>query len=105
MNDPMPQNFPGRHYIGAVHSNYKTQVCRNFEQTGVCKFADNCCFAHGYDQLRTLTDPMPPIPREVLLYCPPKMKLLPQNGKIQIIPPIPSNQQDPQEYDQACYDM
>mmetsp|Transcript_6695 Transcript_6695/g.9162 ORF Transcript_6695/g.9162 Transcript_6695/m.9162 type:complete len:90 (-) Transcript_6695:1826-2095(-) len=52
MNDPMPMSYPGRHYVGAVHSNYKTQMCRNFEQTGMCKFSDNCCFAHGADQLR-----------------------------------------------------
>ena len=83
----MPSDYPGRHYVGAVHSNYKTQVCRNFEMTGVCKFAENCCFAHGMDQLRNLTDPLPPIPREVLLYCPPNMKLLPNHGNIQIIPP------------------
>lgn len=78
----MPVNYPGRHYVGAVHSNYKTQVCRNYEQTGVCKFQDNCCFAHGADQLRNLTDPLPPIPREVLMYCPPNMKLLPNHGNI-----------------------
>lgn len=87
INDPMPDYYPGRHYVGAVHSNYKTQICRNFVQTGVCKFQDNCCFAHGDEELRNLTDPLPPIPREVLLYCPPNMKLLPNHGNIQIIPP------------------
>jgi len=73
----MPKNFPGRNAVGALHSNYKTQVCKNFEQTGQCKFATNCCFAHGDDELRNLTDPMPQVPPAVLLYNPPNMRLGP----------------------------
>ena len=95
----MPENYPGRHYVGAVHSNYKTQVCRNFEQTGICKFQDNCCFAHGDHELRNLTDALPPIPREVLLYCPPNMKLLPSHGNIQIIPPKNRNEMRMADFD------
>ena len=106
----MPDYYPGRHYVGAVHSNYKTQVCRNFMQTGVCKFQENCCFAHGEHELRNLTDPLPPIPREVLLYCPPNMKLLPNHGNIQIIPPKHRNDgsQDytgQQPHQQHCQDV
>lgn len=32
---------------------YKTEICKNFEQTRVCKFGSNCCFAHGEAELRT----------------------------------------------------
>jgi hypothetical protein len=41
---------------------------------GICKFASSCCFAHGDDQLRTLTDPMPVLPPNVLLYNPPNLR-------------------------------
>ena len=85
-DDPAPQNFPGLDYVGAVHSNYKTQLCRNFEINGMCSFGNLCCFAHGQDQLRTLTQPMPPIPQEVLIYGPPKMRLSEKN--ITIMPSV-----------------
>jgi len=32
---------------------YKTEICKNFEQTKFCKFGNNCCFAHGDAELRT----------------------------------------------------
>ena len=32
---------------------YKTEICKNFEQTKSCKFGDNCCFAHGESELRS----------------------------------------------------
>ena len=74
-DDPVPKSFPGLEYVGAVHSNYKTQICRNFELNGMCSFGNLCCFAHGKEELRALTQPMPAIPPEVLIYGPPKMRL------------------------------
>ena len=66
--------------MGALLSNYKTQICRNFKETGVCKFAYNCCYAHGEEDLRTLTDPMPPVPPTVMLYNPPNAKIITPNS-------------------------
>ena len=34
---------------------YKTEICKNFEQSKFCKFGINCCFAHGEAELRTKT--------------------------------------------------
>lgn len=31
---------------------YKTALCNNFEQTGMCKFGDSCKFAHGQEDIR-----------------------------------------------------
>lgn len=71
----MPKTYPGRNAVGALYSNYKTLICKNFTKHGICKFGENCCFAHGTDELRTLTDPMPKVPNTVLLYSPPNMRL------------------------------
>ena len=84
VKDPLPQTFPGKEYIGAVHSNYKTQICKNFETNGSCKYGNMCCFAHGEHQMRSLTDPMPMIPQEVLLYSPPKMRMPQAIGEGQV---------------------
>ncbi|KAI8847316.1 hypothetical protein BC829DRAFT_247247 [Chytridium lagenaria] len=32
---------------------YKTEMCRFYEGTGVCRFGDGCTFAHGVDDLRS----------------------------------------------------
>ena len=74
-DEPVPQTFPGLDHVGAVHSNYKTQPCRNFELNGMCSYGNLCCFAHGPSDLRRLTQPMPAIPPEVLIYGPPNMVL------------------------------
>lgn len=31
---------------------YKTEMCRNFEESGVCKYSDRCQFAHSLNELR-----------------------------------------------------
>ncbi|KAK0171778.1 hypothetical protein PV328_005184 [Microctonus aethiopoides] len=36
-------------------SRYKTELCRPFEESGICKYGDKCQFAHGYTELRNLT--------------------------------------------------
>lgn len=33
---------------------YKTELCRPFEEAGVCKYAEKCQFAHGAHELRNL---------------------------------------------------
>ena len=41
----------------------------------MCSFGNICCFAHGEEELRNLTEPMPPIPEAVLFYKPKNMRL------------------------------
>jgi len=31
---------------------YKTEMCKNFDTRGFCKWGNNCCFAHGKHELR-----------------------------------------------------
>lgn len=35
-------------------SRYKTELCRPYEEFGVCKYGDKCQFAHGIQELRSL---------------------------------------------------
>lgn len=71
--DPLPDNF-GKTALGAVHSNYKTMKCKNFYQTGECKFGDGCSFFHCDKEQRNLTDPLPNLPEGVTL--PPNVEKL-----------------------------
>jgi hypothetical protein len=36
--------------------NFKTRLCRQFTETGKCRFGANCTFAHGADELRVFED-------------------------------------------------
>ncbi|KAH9406578.1 hypothetical protein TYRP_013559 [Tyrophagus putrescentiae] len=36
-------------------SRYKTELCRSFAEVGSCKYGDKCQFAHGEEELRTVT--------------------------------------------------
>ena len=38
-------------YIENFKLNYRTQLCRNFMETGQCEFNDDCAYAHGYNEL------------------------------------------------------
>jgi len=38
---------------------YKTTLCQNFEKTGTCQMAEKCHFAHGDQELRRISDPIP----------------------------------------------
>lgn len=38
-------------YIENFRVNYKTQLCRNFMNTGECEFKNECCYAHGHHEL------------------------------------------------------
>jgi hypothetical protein len=46
--------------FGMVNTKYKTMMCRHFEQTGNCQLGPKCHFAHGKEELRKITDPLPP---------------------------------------------
>lgn len=65
-NDPLPNNF-GKTALGAVHSNYKTQACKIFYETGECKFGEGCSFFHNDGEKRKLIDPLPNLPEGVTL--------------------------------------
>ena len=65
-NDPLPKNF-GRTALGAVHSNYKTILCKYWKETGTCKYGDACSFFHDNDEKRRLIDPLPDLPEGVTL--------------------------------------
>merc|ERR1712152_102705 len=36
-------------------SRYKTEMCRPYQQNGTCKYGDKCQFAHGNQELRTVS--------------------------------------------------
>ena len=52
-------NFPSREamvkYIENFRLNYKTELCNNFVQTGVCEFNLECAYAHGIHELNYKT--------------------------------------------------
>ncbi|XP_029628304.1 mRNA decay activator protein ZFP36L1 isoform X2 [Salmo trutta] len=35
-------------------SRYKTELCRTFAESGICKYGGKCQFAHGFDEIRDL---------------------------------------------------
>jgi len=37
---------------------FKTEMCRNFSQTGICRYGDKCQFAHGLQDLRARRLPL-----------------------------------------------
>ncbi|XP_053177502.1 mRNA decay activator protein ZFP36L1 [Scomber japonicus] len=48
---PRPLAPPSPH----ISTRYKTELCRTFEESGVCKYGAKCQFAHGMDELRGLS--------------------------------------------------
>ncbi|XP_062329686.1 mRNA decay activator protein ZFP36L1 isoform X1 [Osmerus eperlanus] len=38
----------------SISSRYKTELCRTFAESGICKYGPKCQFAHGQDELRDL---------------------------------------------------
>jgi len=38
----------------SVHSLYKTELCRSWEETGSCRYGSKCQFAHGKSELRPI---------------------------------------------------
>ncbi|KAL3267321.1 hypothetical protein HHI36_011452 [Cryptolaemus montrouzieri] len=53
---PAPSVSPTALVSGASvnTSRYKTELCRPYEEFGVCKYGDKCQFAHGIGELRSL---------------------------------------------------
>ncbi|KAJ7990362.1 hypothetical protein DPEC_G00299510 [Dallia pectoralis] len=49
---PSPTGGPGS--AGPTSSRYKTELCRTFAESGICKYGGKCQFAHGFDELRDL---------------------------------------------------
>lgn len=45
--------------MNVQYNNYKTQLCKFWEQEGKCKFNKNCSYAHGNDELRKPYDELP----------------------------------------------
>jgi len=41
-----------RQFVEDYKRKYKTEMCKNWELRGHCKFGDKCCFAHGRDELK-----------------------------------------------------
>jgi hypothetical protein len=39
----------------AAATRYKTELCRSFQENGTCKYSDKCQFAHGFNELRSMT--------------------------------------------------
>ena len=42
-------------YIENFKVHYKTELCRNFMETGYCEFDDDCAYAHGIEELKGRT--------------------------------------------------
>jgi butyrate response factor 1 len=38
----------------SMHSLYKTELCRSWEETGCCRYGNKCQFAHGKNELRPI---------------------------------------------------
>jgi hypothetical protein len=41
-----------RQFVEEYKRKYKTEMCKNWELRGTCKFGDKCCFAHGREELK-----------------------------------------------------
>jgi hypothetical protein len=50
-NSRVPQNVQGSYINPMMVNNYKTVVCKYWEQ-GKCKYVTNCSFAHGDTEQR-----------------------------------------------------
>jgi len=53
----LKQNY-NQSYLNSYSNSpqYKTQICKNFQDSGHCDFGSHCQFAHGPLELRTLSD-------------------------------------------------
>ncbi|TNV76099.1 hypothetical protein FGO68_gene8024 [Halteria grandinella] len=54
-DDPIPRDLQMK-LMNLPYNNFKTQRCKYFDETGVCKFSKNCSFAHGEEELRNPFD-------------------------------------------------
>lgn len=54
------QNAPNQNHNARQNPNYKTDMCKFYEQRKQCPYLNRCCFAHGKKELR----PKPPQPND-----------------------------------------
>jgi len=52
--NPIPLISPYGPMIDKRIALYKTEMCRTLEETGTCRYADKCQFAHACDELRSI---------------------------------------------------
>jgi len=50
-----PNNSQQQQQQTQSSSRYKTEMCRPFQENGVCKYGEKCQFAHGHQELRTIS--------------------------------------------------
>lgn len=50
---PPPQQKASSSSSTATSERYKTELCRPFEESGICRYGHKCQFAHGSRELRT----------------------------------------------------
>ena len=43
-----------RHLNKKTNALYKTEICRNWDESGECRYGRSCQFAHGSTELRTV---------------------------------------------------
>lgn len=53
VND-VPTCLPPRHLNKKTNALYKTEMCRNWNEIGECRYGRSCQFAHGKKELRTV---------------------------------------------------
>jgi hypothetical protein len=51
LNKPRSLKPSSEAFQGDCEVKYKTELCRNFELTGRCKYGNKCSYAHGRDEL------------------------------------------------------
>lgn len=49
-----PASLPPRHLNKKTNALYKTEMCRNWNEIGECRYGRSCQFAHGKKELRTV---------------------------------------------------
>ena len=51
---PMPTLVTIDNNSKTTSQRYKTELCRSYHETGLCKYGEKCQFAHGYQEVRSL---------------------------------------------------
>jgi hypothetical protein len=52
--NPANANLPPRHLNKRTNTLYKTEMCRNWNEVGDCRYGRSCQFAHGQKELRVV---------------------------------------------------
>ncbi|CAF2056855.1 unnamed protein product [Rotaria magnacalcarata] len=51
---PVPTTTTTDNNSRTTSQRYKTELCRSYQETGLCKYGEKCQFAHGYNEVRSL---------------------------------------------------